>query len=263
MLVDVHAHFGHVTPQIPSPAAIAGYARTCGLDAVLVSNRDAAAEPHEAANLDEADANVACLDACREHPRLAAVYWVRPGQVDSNMQALLGALRTAPFVAASFSPAENRFDAGDRLLDPYLAALAKAHRPALFCVSADERAGPAKVYEQARRQPDVPVVLCVCGDDASVRAAALDVVGHARRRGDADLYLDTSHANADDIRTALRVVGTNRLVFGSNALHAGAQHATQVAAVLSALRNELSPVDFHAVMGETAANLFGLTRPTA
>jgi predicted TIM-barrel fold metal-dependent hydrolase len=258
MLVDVHAHIGFSTPGAASPVRLAEYAQTCQLDAVLVSSRDAAAEPHEAANLDEADANLACLDACRAHPRLAALYWVRPGHVDSNLHTLAGALRTAPFVGVIFSPAETGFDAAARFVAPYLGVLAKTGRPGVFCCTADERAGPAKVYEQARRQPAVPIVLCICGD-TSQRAAALDVVGHARNREDANLYVDTSHADAGEIVAAVRVAGSERVLFGSNALCHGDTHATRVAGLLAELRNGLSPEEFQNVTGANATRLFQLT----
>jgi predicted TIM-barrel fold metal-dependent hydrolase len=260
MLVDVHAHIGFSTPGAASPPRLVEYAQTCQMDTVLVSNRDAAAEPHEAANLDEADANLACLEACRAHPRLAALYWARPGQVDSNLYTLTGALRTAPFVGVLFSPAETGFDAAARLVAPYLGVLAKAGRPGLFCCTADERAGPAKVYEQARRQPAVPILLCICGG-TSQRAAALDVVGHAKRREDANLYLDTSHAVAGEIVAAVRVAGSERVLFGSDALCGGDTHAAQVANLLADLRNGLSPEEFQNVTGANAARLFRLTQP--
>lgn len=262
MLVDVHAHIALSSPGTASPERLAEYAQTCGFDTVLVSNRDAAIEPHEAANLDEAEANLACLEACRAHPRLAALYWVRPGQVDSNIHAVAGALKSAPFVGLLFSPAAGGFDAAARLLGPYLDLLARTGRAGLFCISADERAGPAKVYEQARRQPAVPIVLCICTGDAPQRAAAVDVVGHARKRGDANLYLDTSHATAAEIVSAVRVLGSERIVFGSNALCHGDGHAGQVTALLSELRNSLSPTDLQRATGEIAARIFQLGKPT-
>jgi predicted TIM-barrel fold metal-dependent hydrolase len=258
MLIDIHAHTGLTSPGAASPASLAEYAQACHLDRVLISNRDAAVEPHEAANLDEADANLACLQACRDHPKLAALYWVRPGQVDSNVRAITGALKTAPFVGALFSPAAAAFDAADPILTPYLDALARTGRPAVFCVTADERAGPAKVYELARHQPGVPVVLCLCSDGASQRAAAVDVVGHARRRADANLYLDTSHVSASEIAAAIRVLGSECVLFGSDALSGGQRHATQVAALFDQMRNDLSPLDFQNVTGENAARLFGI-----
>lgn len=258
MLIDVHAHIGHSTPGIAPPARVATYAGVCGVDYVLVSNGDAALDPPGAADLDETDANVACLAASRAHPRLLPVYWVRPGRADSHVPALAGALASEPFVAVTFCPARSGFDAADRLLDRYLAAVAAARRPALFCIGTDERAAPAKVYEAARRHPRLPVVLCHCGRPQAQRAAGLDVVRHACQRADANLYLDTSHAGADGIRAVVRAVGADRVLFGTDAPSHGDAHIPRHLALLEELRQTLPPQEFQQVTSGNAMRLFSL-----
>ncbi len=259
MLIDIHGHIGQRTPGAAPPARIATYAGVCGIDRVLVSNRDAASEPPGAANADEADANVTCLNACREQERLAPLYWVRPGFADSNIHATAGALLSEPFVGTVFAPADNGYDLADPRLDPYLALLGKIGRPVLFCIGADERSAPSKVHERGRRLPDVPIVLCACGAPAAQRTAALDVVRYALQRADARLYLDTSHADADEICTAVRTVGSDRVLFGSHAVSYGELHIPRHVALLDELRQTLIPEELTQVLGGNAMRLFGLS----
>ncbi len=257
MLIDVHGHIGRDTP----PARVATYAGVCGVDWVLVSNRDAAVEPPGAANADETDANVACLEACRARVHLVPLYWARPGRVDSNLHALVGALESEPFAGVVFCPAEGGFDVSDRQLEPYFSVLGAVGCPGLFCIGRDPRAAPAKVYEQARRQPKTPIVLCGCGAGEAERAAALDVARHAQRRRDADLYVDTSHSGAAEIRTAVEVLGAERVLFGTDAISYGDSHVPRHIALLEELRSSMSRADLEQVAGANAARLFGLRKP--
>ena len=260
MLVDIHGHIASTGNAAAPAARLSLYASACKLDFVLVSNVAAAPAPR-GANLDEVDANLASLQACREHARLAPLYWIRPGQLDSHVPAVVGALRTAPFVGAAFAPTEGGFDAADSLLDPYLAALETIDRPAVFCVSAEPNAAPPKVIEAARRHPRTKIVLCLCGAAETPRAAALDAVAHALRQQKADVYLDTSHATSAEIVAAVRAIGSDRVLFGTDAVRRSDAHVPRHIAVLDELRKSLAAKDFQAVSGGNAVRLFGLKAP--
>ncbi len=261
MLVDVHAHIGQLSAAAARPTRIGLYAGTCGLDAVLVSNQDAAAEPRGAANQDEVDANETCLTACRSQSRLVPLYWVRAGQFDSQPDAMAGALATEPFAGVVFAPAANHYEADDPLLNPYLTALERTVRPALFCVTDAPAATPARVVRLAERHPRVPVILCCCGGSADTRAALLDAVGSACKRKAADVYVDTSHADGDGIRAAIRALGADRVLFGTDALRHGDAHIPRTIALLDELRKTVPGVEFEQVAGGNAARLFGLGGP--
>ncbi len=257
MRIDVHGHFGHKTAGAAPPGRVATYAGVAGFDSVLVSNRDAASESAGAANLDEADANAACLAACRGHDRLLPLYWVRPGRADSHVPTMVGALTTEPFVGLVFSPGDNGYDVRDPLLDEYLGMAARIGRPVLFCVGGDERSAPKGVYERGRQHPTLPIVLCACGAPKAQRAAMLEVVRHAWQRSDARLYLDTSHANREEICAAVRTVGAEHVLFGSNAVSYGEAHLPRHLALLEELREALVPEEYEQVVGGSASRLFG------
>lgn len=261
MLIDVHGHIGQATPDTEPASRVSTYAGVCNLDYVLVSNRDGACIPAQAANLDETDANVACLAACRTLARLAPLYWVRVGRLDSNANTMAGALATEPFAGALFSPADVGFDAADPQLDAYLEVLARGGRPALFCIRGDDRAAPTKVHALGQRHRRVPLILCPCGEP-SRRAAVVDVVGAARRKQDANLYLDTSHAGVAEITASIDAVGADRVLYGSDACHRGEAHIPRQIALLDELRQKLSPESFAQVAGGNAARVFRLRTET-
>jgi predicted TIM-barrel fold metal-dependent hydrolase len=258
MLIDIHGHIGQTTPGTQPPPRVTTYAGVCGIHHVLVSNRDAAARPAGAGDWNETDANAACLDACQTHRYLLPLYWVRPGRVDSNVQAFAGAMDTAPFLGAVFAPTANGFDAADPQLKPYLAILTLKGRPALFCVGPDANSAPARIYEQARRYPNLPVVLCGCGATPAQRAEAIDVARHSQQRKDADLYLDTSHADIKEVRSAVLAIGSDRVLFGTNAVTQGDAHVPRTIALLDELRQNLPGEAFRQITGENAARLFGI-----
>ncbi len=260
MIIDVHGHIGYTTPGATRPAHVTTYAGVCNVDLVLVSNRDAASCPPGAADLDEAAANGACLDACRTYGRLAPVYWIRPGRTDSHVPALVGALQMEAFVAAMLAPAANDYEPDPHLLGPYLGALVLVSRPLLVCVSDDDRTAPAKLYALAAGHPRLPVVLCACGAGPGRRAELLDLVRRAVHREDARLYLDTSHATAEAIRQAVYAVGAERLLFGTHAVAYDDAHIPRHIALLDELRQALLPGEFAQVTGGNAARLLGLDR---
>jgi predicted TIM-barrel fold metal-dependent hydrolase len=263
MLIDIHGHFGHKTPGAATPARLATYAGAAGVDLLLISNRDAAALPTGAPDLDEADANAVTLDACRTQPRLVPLYWVRPGRVDSHPTVLAGALALDPFAGALFAPAANNYEVTASLLEPYMAALAARGCPAVFCVSNSPGAAPNRIYDLARRYTTVPCVLCHCDATDAIRAASLDVARHARQHGTADLYLDTSHATADWTRGAVRALGGDRVLYGTNALSYGDAHMPRHIVLLEELRKSLSAMHFRQVTVDNAVRLFKLAERAA
>lgn len=256
MLVDVHAQFDDSTP----PGRLHTYAGLCGLDYVLVANGAAASTHGGGTNLDEATANGAALEASRKHRRLLPLYWARPGERDSYVHALAGALASEPFVGLFLSPAENGYDVTDKLLDPYIDVLTTAERPCVIRVSDDSRSRPAQIGVLAKRHPDVAFVLCICAAKPELRAEALDVIRRSWQSQDAQMYLDTSHADGNGVRTAVRALGAERVVYGTDALRHGESHVPRHIALLDELRKSLAAEEFRLVAGANAARLFGLQK---
>jgi predicted TIM-barrel fold metal-dependent hydrolase len=257
MLIDVHGHIGALGGRVFSIEWMRSYVELCGVQRVLVSNLDGAAVGDRPRDVDELDANVACLEVCRAHSFLAPVYWVRPGRLDSNIHAFAGALESEPFVGAFFSPPFNRFEADDTRLDPYLAALAKLGKPALVQVGVDDATRPERIHALGRRHPRTSIVLCNVAGNVHWKEA-LDVTARAKARDEARLLLETADATAADVVEAVQAAGADRVVYGSDATRLSERHGPRCREVLASLREALPPEERARVLGGTAGELFRL-----
>jgi len=257
MRIDIHGHMGAFDGRVSTPEETARYVEDAAIDHLLISNLDAASLGTGASNDDETDANLACLRLCASNPKLAPLYWVRLGRVDSNVRAFSGAMSVEDFVGAYFSAPLSEFDAGDKCIDAYLSVLARLKRPALFDTSPEDHAIPARAYAAARRHVGVVVILTNAGGEPHWEEA-VDVVRVARQREDARLYLSTTRASTADIVAAVEQIGANQLMFGSDATHFGPQHAEYVLERLERLREALDPRDYARITETNALACFPL-----
>jgi predicted TIM-barrel fold metal-dependent hydrolase len=255
MVIDVHGHLGRLRQRESSPPLLNRYLDHCRIDRLLVSNLDAASSGDGAVNLDEADANLACLTACRQHKRWVPLYWVRPGKVDSNIHAFTGALSAEPFAGVVFSPVLNDFSADAALLDPYLLMMARVGVPGLFHVAADDNARPVTVYRVAKRHPNLPLILYNAAE-AGLWAEALEIVRRATDRDDANLYLATGYASIGEVLVAVGGAGLERVLYGSDATCYGQEHASRCLKLLDGLRAALPEETAARIIGGNAATLF-------
>lgn len=238
MRIDVHAHIGSL-PERPdaTPEELDAYRDMCRLDRLAISNLDAAATGND---VDEADANYAVLQRCQADKRLIPLYWVRPGRSDSHPYAMAGAIETDGFAGAVFAPVLNGFSAEDRVVEPYLNALEKLGRPAFFLTAREEPARPHAVYVAARRHPTIPFVMCNASTDTHWHEA-LELMRRIRQQKDAQLYVTTSQAGAEDVRATISAIGAEHLLLGTDALRFGPQHAARVGRLLNGLEQTISP----------------------
>ena len=255
MLVDIHGHVGHLGSHGSTPEELTAYLDQCGLGYLLISNLGAASHHFVAPNEEETPANLATLEACRADRRLAPLYWVRLGQRDSSIHAFMGAIDVEPFVGAFFSPVLNGFEADARELSRYMNALSRFRRPAVFLTSGEDQGHPERVYRLARRHPRVPFILCGAGGDMHW-GETIEVLKESRKRDDAQLFVASGRAAAADILDAIKMLGSDRVLLGTDAACLGPRHGERTNNVLEHLRAELPPDDFANFSGEMALALF-------
>ncbi len=253
MLIDVHAHIGTFDQTPYSPEHLAQYVRDCDVRQVLVSNIDAAGTDR-GRNLDEPDANLATLHACAESEALLPVYWLRFGQFDSQRPAFAGALATEPFVGALLAPALHDFAPDEDALQPWVQILARLGKPLFVLCDNSAHARPARVFELAKRNPRLNVVLITNGQDA-LWYESLDCLRTSQREQNSRLWLVTSDASPEDITHAVAGAGPDRILFGSRAASRGPDHAAHVRQTLEALRATLAPDVLTRICRTNAENL--------
>ena len=96
------------------------------------------------------------------------------------------------------------------------------------------------------------------GGSGDGQKATIAVVEKSLAAGEANLYVETSQTPVEWIVEAVRRLGEDRVLFGTDATYYGAAHFATYAPVVSRLRRELSAPALAAVMGGNARRLFRL-----
>lgn len=260
MAIDVWGHIGSHNGRESTSLLLEALRDRCNVELVCIGNLSAASAGPKAQDMHEPDANAACLHARHHLPFTRPLYWVRLGQVDSNVHAFAGAFELEPFVGALFAPALNEFAATDARLDDYLAVLARAGRPAMFVCDPSDNARPGSVYQSARRQPKTTIIMTNL-QDRHMWLEALDCLEHARKRTDARLFLCTAGVPPEDLQEAAAKLGESHFVFGSGLPLAETPEEdalSQIAEQLTAHRAALSEKFFAAWSAGTARKVFEL-----
>jgi predicted TIM-barrel fold metal-dependent hydrolase len=266
-LIDIHAHIGSYKGYDLSTPTLMRNIERYGIQLVLISNIDGAELP-ETQNLDEIKANQATVEHVRQYPdKLRGLAWTRPedGSPTNVEPFLRDSMATGPdrrvFVGMKFHPDMNHFPADDPRVDGYLQLCEKYQIPAVFHSGSDEasNSAPQKIYAAARRHPAVPVILYHMGF-LGPHGSAIATVKQALTKGDAQLYLETSQADPAAVLQAIKELGSERVLFGTDATYYGKEHYEKYEALMARLKNELSAEDFVKVVRGNAERLFGLAR---
>ena len=260
-VIDCHGHLGEFRGYDLSLSTLRANIARFGVRLVLVSNIDGAAL-EQTADVDETEANRRALETVRRHPdELRGLLWTRPpdGDVERLLPFLDEHLPSGEpvFVGLKFHPEMNEFQADDPRVDPYLALCAERRLPAVFhCDQPGTNSGPERIHAAARRHPTAPVVLYHMVFEGGPHGPALAAAESALASADADLYLETAQAHPDGVLEAVRAVGAERVLFGTDATYYGAEHYERYVEMVDLLRCELTAKDFAQVMGGNARRLF-------
>ncbi len=259
-IIDVHGHIGSFKGYDLSTETLLSNVREYGLRLVLVSNIDGAELP-ETENVDEATANNRTAEFLRQHvSRFRGLLWSRPNNGSPvNLDRFLAdtSLR-GMFAGIKIHPEMNHFPADDPRVDGYLALCEKYRIPAVFHSDAPgSNADPRRIYAAARRHPTVPIILYHSGFKTS-HDSAFAVVKEAISKNDANLYLETAQVSVDDMMRGIKMVGVERMLFGTDATYFGKEHYKRYEPHIERLRKELSSEDFAKVVRGNAERLFPL-----
>ena len=262
-IIDIHGHTGMFEGYDLSVPTLRANIDSFGIRMVFISNVDGANLPGTTLNLDAKSANDATLKVVLEHSdKVRGIAWARPADGSPSdvepfiADTQLDGPNPRPFVGVKLHPVMNQFPADAPIVDPYfdicrtygVPVVYHSDKPGTF-------ADPVLIYRAAKRHPDVPVILyhmVFFGPHDS----AIDVVEQAVQHGDADLYLEISQADPQAVLQAIRRVGSERVLFGTDATYYGTGHYAQYADLVSLLRSELTPLEFRNVMRANALRLF-------
>lgn len=258
-IIDVHAHIGSFRGYNLSTENLIANLDRFGVALALISNIDGAHLPGKTLDLDEQTANRITLETVRKYSnKLRGLAWSRPTDPKGSPAHLEPFLRDHGFVGVKLHPDMNQFPADSACVDGYLALCAKYKVPAVFHSDATgSNSGPEKIYAAARRHPRVAIVLYHMGF-LGPHNDAIAIVKESLAKKDAQLYLETSQADPQAVLLAIKILGAERVLFGTDATYYGEQHYEKYIAMIELLQKELSAEDFAKVTRENAKRLFKL-----
>ena len=258
-MIDVHTHIGSFRGYEIGEKYLLESMHRYGIRFGVVSNLDGANLRSMTQNLDEMKTNQVTAEFVRKHQdRFRGLLWARPNDgSSSNLESFLKQQRQL-FVGIKFHPEFNQFDASDKRLDPYLALCEQYKLVAVFHSGRKgSNSDPEKIYETARRHPTVPFVLYHMSFFGP-HDQAIDVAAKARNRRDALIYLETSQVKTDAVLAAIKTIGSEGVLFGTDATYYGTEHYQRYQSMLNSFRKQLHETDYTLVTSGNAIRLFGL-----
>lgn len=247
-IIDAHSHVGTLPWTQPSPtyfgpqkikeaqnSAQPMNTHTQDPDKVvksLISSLDCMTDNAKS----EIEENEEVLAMCKKDPFFAPVAVCRPGEKDGDANNIKDLLNNHPgkFVALKFHPEALELNANDEKYDAYLDVAQEYNLPCIFhCDCIGSVSEPQKIYELAKRHPNVAVIMAHMGAGGGENHdRAIDVLKESIEKKDANLYADISWVDwQNDLSSEykphlIRVINelsdtsqgdkTDRLLFGSD-----------------------------------------------
>ena len=223
-----------------SPQQLQSEMDEAGVELAVVSNISAIDEP--------VTANDEMAEWARRYPRLIPLVWATPGV---SRPATVFDYLGMGFRGLKLHPTAGKYPADDRLIYPLLDVCREARVPALFHCASDEYSAPARFRRVAADYPDVPIILA----HMNMFGSARDAVAVAEDFN--NVYLDTSWVRPERVVEAMRSVGADRVLWGTDAPLGGSGHYQRDRA-REYLEKHATSMECEAVMWSNAACLFSL-----
>lgn len=234
-IIDSHAHLGSFNDKVHNqeldfkPDTLTKHVTLENGDTVekvLVSNLSCISTKDNIVGstprLNEIDGNIDILNQCKNtifYP--LAVCQPKHGKSD-NIEKLVSENKNK-FVGLKFHPEYLNLPANDPSYEPYMKVAEKHNLPCLFH-SATGVSDPEHIYELAKKYPKVPVILghmkLATGDPEEIKKInneATSIVNKALKNNSANMYLEVSWAHPEAITDAIKQVGAERVIFGTDA----------------------------------------------
>ena len=262
-IIDIHAHVGSFRGFDLSLQNLRDNIQRHGIVLALISNINAAELAGVTPNSNEIEANEAIVEIVANEPdRFRGLLWVRPNDGSAQQIERFLGLKLPDgsplFVGMKFHPEMNHFKADDPKLDDYLKLCEKYKIVAVFHSGRPtSNSSPERIYNAARKHHSVPIVLYHMVAFGPHEPAII-VAKEALTKRDADLYLETSQAHPDAVIRAIQELGSDRVLFGSDATYYGKNHYDRYVKLIERLQKELNAEQFNAVMNGNARKIFGL-----
>lgn len=263
MIIDSHAHIMSSPTLEDCKVTLLASMDKYGIDFSLVSNCDAAefptgasAEVKEVTTLEALQETMAFV---KKHPnRLGALIWIRPVKENGpseELKAYVKANRSHIF-ALKFHPYAERTRADSLLLETWYAWAQEERLPILVHTAADEYSDVSFLVHAANAHPHLRFVA------AHLQLLSDNSKGLEALTSAPNLYGDTAWVPMKIAAKALRKVGFNRILFGTdNPIDGIDTLNNSIYQDYFENRSRLSACLWARLMSENAISLFSLPFP--
>lgn len=260
-IIDVHAHIGEFRGFDLSLNSLLATMAESKIELAFISNIDGAALSGVTADGDEVTVNEKTAKVASENPKLKPLFWAKPGAKGASAETAEKFLRDKNFYGIKFHPDFNNFSANSDPVIPYLTLCQKYKVPALFHCGGSSRSSAKTIYEVAKKFPDVPFVLYHMGFNTT-HNEAIEIAAQAKTKKDALIYLEISHVPNSEIIKAIKTVGADRVVFGTDATYYGRNHYDTYIEPLKSVKKNVSAKEFQQFIHDNAVEIFHLSSST-
>lgn len=165
----------------------------------------------------ETDNGEAMRYVSSRYPFVVPLLWIHPS-TGGDAETAERYLRDHQFAGLKVHPAIESLPADSPLLDPYLELAVRYGVPVVIHTASDDPSWPDRVGALAERHPDAEIVLYHSGLSTDHIAAIGVVESHP------NTWLETSWVETADVQEVIEVLGSERVLFGTDATVDGAVH---------------------------------------
>lgn len=211
--------------------------------------------------LDQSAANEEIIREAARNKRCLPLAVCQPGF--AKPEDLAVQLANDKFYGLKFHPFCLKRNADDPIYDDYLRLAQKYALPCVIhsgvyldiTIKETSPSDPARIYELAKRFPEVPVVLyhmSLWGPKEPV----FELVQRGLDKKEANLYLDTAGCTPEEVLAAVKAVGAERIMFGTDVPIRGYAHYDSYEPMLQMMNERLTYEQRYKIFYENARDLF-------
>lgn len=255
-IIDSHVHIGSISNWNFSMAALSSAMEKYYIDFALVSNIAGSEfiSETEANCGDQKSVNEVVRDWVVKHPRrFNGLFWIRPHLEGYNqeIETYLKDNRDC-FCGLKVHPSQSRLAFTTENHQGYLAMGARLKLPIVVHSEADSYSNPALIYQTAQENPAIDFIMVHLGLRTDHKEAIRFV------KDLPNLYGDTTFVDNESVMQAIRVCGSEKILFGTDAPTLGIDTYHRYEALLKSMEHQLSPAGFENVIRRNAIKLFKL-----
>ena len=218
MVIDSHVHIGDSLGFIMKEETVIESMEKYNIDYCIISNADAAELDHELKvipeeyQIDQVTALKRSLDFARKYPnKIGVLVWLKPRlegltdelieMIEENLDIIFG---------LKLHQHHSRTGMDDESMVPYIEFARKHNLPIMAHTGGCEEAGCIRVWNAAKKYPDVKFIMAHMGLGTD-NEEAIKLLGTLP-----NLYGDTAWVSIESTIKAMKEAGADKMLFGSD-----------------------------------------------